>query len=84
MPFGFDIQKLAKEAIAKEVTKLKALDENHDGIPDLIQAGKDIETGIAELQALQAELTPAEKALAKIVGGFAKGYAIVRKVEALL
>lgn len=56
--FGLNIEQLAKDELAKEETKLKAIDADHDGISDIAEAEKAASEAVAELKILEAKVTP--------------------------
>lgn len=62
--FTLSVKQMAINEVEKIYKKLEAIDINHNGIPDVLEAKADILAGIADLEKLEAEVTPAELATA--------------------
>jgi hypothetical protein len=60
MSFLPNIEDFAKKKIGELVSKIEAIDADHDGLPDLAEAKQLIAEGFAELQVLEAKVTPTE------------------------
>lgn len=65
MGFGLpSIRELAINEAEKVVADFEKIDLNHDGIPDAKEASTLITTGVTDLEALEAKITPEEAAAA--------------------
>lgn len=54
--FANPLEAFAKNEIDKVETKLKAIDENHNGLSDLVEVEQKFTSGFAKLRAVEEEL----------------------------
>ena len=62
--FANALESMAKAEFEKIKARLMTIDADHDGIPDVVEAEKLVSEGVAELEALEAKVTPEEAATA--------------------